>query len=56
MSNQATLAKYVEVTREPFTSLYNAEISCLLLPALGIIKVPYVIVRQSISMFATRPV
>ena len=56
ISNQASLAKYVEITHEIFTSLYDAEISCLLLPALGIIKVPYVIVRQSISMFATRPV
>jgi hypothetical protein len=55
MSTQASLAKYVEVTREPYTSLYDAEISCLLVPALGIFKVPYVIVRQAVSMFATRP-
>ncbi|MDR3577247.1 MAG: hypothetical protein P4L50_25585 [Anaerolineaceae bacterium] len=55
ISTQSTLAKYVELTRETFTSLYDAEISCSLLPALGIIKVPYTIVRQSTSMFAARP-
>jgi hypothetical protein len=54
MSTQSTLAKYVELTRETFNSLYEAEISCLLLPALGIIKAPYVIVRQATSMFAAR--
>ena len=54
ISTQSSLAKYVELTRETFTSLYDAEISCFLLPALGIIKVPYTIVRQSISMFTTR--
>ena len=56
ISTQSNLTKYVELTREPFTSLYDAEISCLLLPVVGIIKVPYALVRQSTSMFATRPV
>ena len=54
ISTQSNLAKYVELTREVFTSLYDAEISCSLLPAIGTIKTSYAIVRQSISMFATR--
>ena len=54
MATRSDLAKFIEVTRETFTSIYDAEIICSLMPSLGIMRVPYVLVRQANAMFATR--
>jgi hypothetical protein len=56
MAAKSDLAKYIEVTRETFTSIYDAEIICSLMPSLGIMRVPFLMVRQSESMFAARTV
>ena len=54
LSTNADLKKYLEVTREPYTALYEAEISNLLMPNLGPIMVPYILVRQDASIFTRR--
>ncbi len=50
----ATLRRYLEVTRENYTPLYDAEITNLILPAFGPIKVPYILIRQTAAVFTTR--
>jgi hypothetical protein len=55
MSTKATLSKYLEISKENFCAVYDADISSPLLPALGIIKVAYIIVRQANTIIATRP-
>lgn len=54
LAGKTTLAKYLEITREQFTPIYDAHVSCLALPSLATIKVPFLLVRQSTSYFATR--
>ncbi len=50
----ASLKRYLEVTRENFTTLYDAEITNLILPAFGPVKVPYILIRQMAATFTTR--
>ncbi len=52
MSTRSTLKKYLDITREVFTPLYDAEISNMLMPALGVMKVPMLLVRQNTASFA----
>lgn len=54
LSTNADLKKYLEVTREAFTALYDAEITNLVIPSLGPISTPYVLVRQETSTFTKR--
>jgi len=54
VSMVSNLAKYLEITRESFTGIYDVEISNSLLPYLGIIRVPYVLVHKTTSIFTTR--
>jgi len=52
MSTRSTLKKYLDITRETFTPLYEAEITNLLMPTLGVMKVPMLLVRQANSFFS----
>ncbi len=54
MTQQSNVQKYLDVTHESFTSIYDAEITNVLLPSLGKLKVPYVQVRQETGIFATQ--
>ena len=54
MAAVSNLKKYLEVTRENFTAFYDAEIYNSTVPALGVMRVPYVLVRQNTTMFAYR--
>ncbi|TLN28507.1 hypothetical protein FDZ74_00560 [bacterium] len=54
MTQQSNVQKYLDVTHESFTSIYDAEITNVLLPSLGRLKVPYVQVRQETGIFATQ--
>ncbi len=47
LSSITSPAKYLTITREEFTGLYNLEISNPLLPELGVLKVPFALVRQT---------
>lgn len=53
MTQSSNVKKYLDITRETYTSIYDAEITNLLLPTLGKLKVPYVQVRQETSIFTT---
>lgn len=54
MATMSTLPRYMEVNREMFTALYNTDISNMVLPQLGVIKVPFLMARQAYALFATR--
>jgi len=49
-----SLAKYLEVARETYTALYDVDISNPAVAELGVVKVPYALVRFTGSLFAVR--
>lgn len=54
ISDSANLAKFLEVTRENFTALYDCEVHNLSIPSMGAIAVPYLIIRQESAVFTSR--
>lgn len=54
LSTTSTVKKFLDVTHELYTPIYDAEITNLLLPNLGSIKVPYTLIRQETAIFAKR--
>lgn len=54
LSALSSVRKYLDVTREAFTSLYDVEISNPLLPEMGSLKVPYLIVRQNLVLYGKK--
>lgn len=50
---KAGLAMYLQITNEIFMSIYDAEISCTAMPALGNIRSPFVLVRQALTTFTS---
>ena len=51
MASHSTLTKYLEVARETFSSVYDAQISNTLNPSFGNIAVPFIMVRQEATVF-----
>jgi hypothetical protein len=51
LATSGSLSKFLEIVRENFTSIYDAQISSPNLPTLGTVCVPYVIVRQEVTVF-----
>jgi hypothetical protein len=54
LSIHSNLARYLEIIHENYTSLYNVEISCPQMPSLGLMRVPYVLINRTSSVFALR--
>ncbi len=54
LSAITTLGKYIDVTREEFSVLYDLSITCLTVPVLGTMKVPFAIVRQELVTWCVR--
>ncbi len=50
----SSLKRYLDVTRENYTPLYDVEITNLILPSFGPIKVPYILIRQGAAIFTSR--
>jgi len=53
MTQQSNLQKYLDVTHERFSSVYDAVITNTLLPSLGTLKIPYLQARQEMCIFGT---
>lgn len=51
LSTMATVAKYLEIAREPFTGVYEAKITNMNMPNLGVISVPFLMARQETAIF-----
>lgn len=56
MSTHTSLDKYLEVAKETFAPIYEVEITQPSLPSLGVIRVPYVLVRSEMVLFSPREV
>jgi hypothetical protein len=54
LAGKADLAKYIDISHELFTSLYDVEISYPGLPSLGVVRVPFMLVRMAAAIFASR--
>lgn len=52
LSTHSNVGKFLEVTHETFTSIYDARITNPVNPSFGAISVPYVLVRQEATVFA----
>lgn len=55
ISATSSIRKFLEVTRESFSALYDAEITCLSLPTMGAVSVPFILFRQETATFTKRP-
>lgn len=53
MSTHTDLEHYLDVAKEPFTSMYDATISQPLAPNSGTMRVPYVLIRNSRVFFSS---
>jgi len=54
LAGKANLAKYIDISHELYTSLYDVEISYPGLPSLGTVRVPFMLARMAGAIFATR--
>ncbi len=54
LAGKTDLAKYIDISHELFTSIYNVEISTPGLPAVGVIRVPFMLTRMAVTIFASR--
>lgn len=51
LAGKTNLAKFLEVTHEEFTSIYDAKVSNPGMASFGTIAVPYTLVRQELTVF-----
>jgi len=54
MSTQTTLDRYLDVTKETFTPVYEVDITQPTVPGMRPLHVPYVLVRRDMVIFSTR--
>jgi hypothetical protein len=52
LATRTTVAKFLEVTHENYSAIYDAQITNTLNASFGVISVPYLIVRQEATVFA----
>ncbi len=51
----SNVEKYLDRTREEFTSIYDARISSIVNPSAGMMRVPHLIIRQNAIIYTKRP-
>ena len=56
LSTRTDLARYLDMTHETFSALYEADISSPVMPTFKTMRVPFVLIRQAASIFANRAV
>ena len=52
LAGSTTLFKFLEVTKEAFSAIYDVQISNPMMPAFGVVNVPFMILRQEKTIFA----
>lgn len=52
MSDMTNLERYLDVTKETFTPIYEVEITQPTMPALGVIRVPFCLLRRDMVLFS----
>lgn len=51
LASSTSLAKFLEVTHETFSAIYDVQISNPAIPSFGTISVPYALIRQEVGIF-----
>jgi len=54
MSNQSDVANFLSIARNPWMSLYDVEITNPNLQAMGVLHIPFVLVRHTLVTFGTQ--
>ena len=54
MSNQTNLERYLDVTSESYTMIYEVAISQPAIPAMGVLRVPMALAKRDVVAFARR--
>ncbi len=54
VAQKADLTKFIEVSKETYTSLYEVEVSYPMMTSMGILKVPYLLFRFAEGMLSNR--
>lgn len=54
IASKSDLAKFIELSKETFTGMYDVEIVHPGMPSLGVVRASYVMVRQANTAFAAR--
>ncbi len=54
ISAAGTLAKFLEISTEPLMSLYDASISCPIMPSIGAVRAPLVLIRRDVTVFGAK--
>ena len=52
ISQQVEVKKALEISREEFKSIYDANVYCPIMPGLGVVNVPMLLIRQAKAIFA----
>jgi hypothetical protein len=55
IAEKSNLTKFIEITKENYTSMYEAEISYPMLASMGKLKVPFVLFRFTEALLAAKP-
>jgi hypothetical protein len=53
LAGKTNLARYIDISHELFTSLYDVEISSPGLPSLGVVRVSFMLARMAVAIFAS---
>ncbi len=51
LSTQSNLAKFLDITREAFIPMYDSQVSNQMIPSIGVLSVPYLLIRQENCAF-----
>jgi hypothetical protein len=51
LSTQSNLAKFLDISREAFIPMYDSQVSNQLIPSIGVLSVPYLLIRQESCAF-----
>jgi hypothetical protein len=54
MAVQTTLARYLDVAKETYSSMYDVELSHPMLPAMGVIKTPFLLINNELVVLSLR--
>ena len=51
LSTQSNLTKFLDISRETFTPMYDSQVSNPLMPSIGVLSVAYLLIRQESCVF-----
>jgi hypothetical protein len=55
IAQKSNLTKFIEITKEVYTSLYDVEITYSMMASMGKLKIPFLLLRFTDAILASRP-